>query len=128
MRDLYRRGDVVWVELPAEATGSEIACSRPWLIISNDTGNRHGPTVIAAALTTRPPRSNLPTHVSLGVVGNLDRESTAQLEQIRTIDKMRIVKVRGSISEEKMKVIDQALRVSLGLGKAQKSMEKEDGE
>lgn len=68
MSDLYRRGDVVWVELPAEATGSEIAHSRPWLVISNDIGNRHGPTVIAAALTTRPPRANLPTHVSLGLL------------------------------------------------------------
>ena len=59
-----RRGDIYYADL-SPVVGSEQGGMRPVLIIQNDTGNRHSPTVIAAAITSQTGKANLPTHISL---------------------------------------------------------------
>ena len=84
------RGDIFYADL-SPVVGSEQGGVRPVLVIQNEMGNRHSPTVICAAITSRMHKSKLPTHVEIdarryGVVKN----SVVLLEQIRTIDKQRL--------------------------------------
>ena len=91
--------------------GSEQGGIRPVVIIQNDRGNRFSPTVIVAAITGQDKR-NLPTHTKLKTTG-LPKESTALLEQIRTLDKSRLLEKLGDVSESEMNRITEALRVSI---------------
>ena len=90
-----RRGDIFYADL-SPVVGSEQGGTRPVLIIQNDTGNRHSPTVIAAAITSQTGKARLPTHINIagGSVG-LSKDSVILLEQIRTIDKIRIKRYIG---------------------------------
>ena len=89
---------------------------RPVLIIQNDTGNRHSPTVIAAAITSQTGKARLPTHISLsGHDVGLSRDSIVLLEQIRTIDKRRLREHMGHADESVMNQVDSAIAVSFGL-------------
>ena len=82
-----RRGDIFYADL-SPVVGSEQGGMRPVLIVQNDTGNRHSPTVIAAAITSQMGKARLPTHIELiGEHCGLSRDSVILLEQIRTIDK-----------------------------------------
>ena len=85
--------------------GSEQGGIRPCVVIQNDTGNRYSPTIIV---------KNLPTHATLKSLG-LDRKSICLLEQIRTIDKDRLLEYVGEVSEHEMEEIVEALRVSLDI-------------
>ena len=85
-----RRGDIYLADL-RPAVGSEQDGVRPVLIIQNNTGNKYSPTVIAAAITSRQTKSRLPTHVRVGEVPGMLRNSVILLEQIRTIDKSRLL-------------------------------------
>ena len=97
--------------------GSEQGGIRPVLIVQNDVGNRHSPTVIAAAITSQTNKTRLPTHIELtGQTCGLSRDSVVLLEQIRTIDKKRLKEHMGHIDERLMNRIDGALAVSFGLG------------
>ena len=81
-----RRGDIYYADL-SPVVGSEQGGMRPVLIIQNDTGNRHSPTVIAAAITSQTGKANLPTHISLAARScGLTRDSVILLEQVRTLD------------------------------------------
>ena len=82
----------------------------------NQTKYRHAPTVIIAPITSKTKKSNLPTHVKL-TSKCLERNSVALLEQIKTIDKTRIEAYIGTLSDDEMKPIEKALRISLGLGR-----------
>ena len=86
------------------------------LIVQNDTGNRHSPTVIAAAITSQTGKARLPTHINIagGSVG-LSKDSVILLEQIRTIDKKRLREHMGRLDEEHMSQVDEAIAVSFGL-------------
>lgn len=86
------------------------------LIVQNDTGNRHSPTVIAAAITSQTGKARLPTHINIagGSVG-LSKDSVILLEQIRTIDKKRLREHMGRLDEEHMNRVDEAIAVSFGL-------------
>ena len=85
-----RRGDIYYADL-SPVVGSEQGGMRPVLIIQNDTGNRHSPTVIAAAITSQTGKANLPTHISLAARScGLTRDSVILLEQVRTLDKSRL--------------------------------------
>ena len=85
-----KRGDIFYADL-SPVVGSEQGGTRPVLIVQNDTGNRHSPTVIAAAITSQTGKARLPTHISLsGHDVGLSRDSIVLLEQIRTIDKRRL--------------------------------------
>ncbi len=89
---------------------------RPVLIVQNDTGNRHSPTVIAAAITSQTGKARLPTHIELNAQSvGLTRDSVILLEQIRTIDKSRLKERMGKLDEQTMTKVDNAIAVSFGL-------------
>ncbi|MDR0904909.1 MAG: type II toxin-antitoxin system PemK/MazF family toxin, partial [Oscillospiraceae bacterium] len=82
-----------------------------------DTGNKHSPTVIAAAITSQINKARLPTHIELGAMSyGLTKDSVVLLEQIRTIDKTRLRERMGAIDDELMNRVDNAIAVSFGLG------------
>ena len=113
-----RRGDIFYADL-SPVVGSEQGGMRPVLIVQNDTGNRHSPTVIAAAITSRMGKAPLPTHISLtGRSCGLSRDSIILLEQIRTIDKQRLRERMGRLPEETMGQVDRAIALSFGLPRA----------
>ena len=96
--------------------GREQGGMRPVLIIQNDMGNRHSPTVIAAAITSQTGKAKLPTHINLsGNSYGLSRDSVVLLEQIRTIDKKRLREHMGRLDEALMSKVDNAIAVSFGL-------------
>jgi len=111
-RKHIRRGDIYYADL-TPTTGSEQGGIRPVLIIQNDVGNRHSPTVIAAAITGYTKGRHQPTHVRLKGCG-LKCRSTVLLEQLRTLDRSRLGRYIGSVSKGKMREIDTALRISVG--------------
>jgi len=108
-----KRGDIFFVDLPA-AVGSEQHGCRPCLIVQNDTGNHFSPTVVVAAITSKR-KKNLPTHQMLPDSCGLDIPSCVLLEQIRTIDKVRLQHYVGRLDDNTMKGVDRALAVSVGL-------------
>ena len=110
-----RRGDIYYADL-SPVVGSEQGGVRPVLIVQNDTGNRHSPTVIAAAITSQTGKAKLPTHIELsGRSVGLNRDSVILLEQIRTLDKSRLRERMGRLDESTMSAVDNALAVSFGL-------------
>lgn|SRR3989338_2330572 len=110
-----KRGDIVLVDLDP-SKGSEQGGKRPALIIQNDIGNELSPTTIVAPITTRIYSRQFPTNVEIDRTNSSIKEkSTILLNQIRSIDKSRIIKNFGKISEKKMKEVDEALMNSLGL-------------
>ena len=117
-RQTYRpviRGDLFYADL-SPVRGSEQGGIRPVLVIQNDTGNRHSPTVIVAAITSRTTKAAIPTHVSLDkTLCGLKQDSTVLTEQIRTIDKRRLKERMGRLDDQSMSRINQALSVSFGL-------------
>ena len=111
-----RRGDVYFADL-SPVVGSEQVGMRPVLIVQNDTGNRHSPTVIAAAITSQTGKARLPTHIELtGASCGLTRDSVILLEQIRTIDKSRLRERMGKLPDAVMYRVNGAIAVSFGLG------------
>ena len=96
--------------------GSEQGGMRPVLIVQNDTGNKHSPTVIAAAITSQTGKAKLPTHIELNAQSvGLSRDSVILLEQIRTIDKSRLRERMGKLDDKTMNKVDSAIAVSFGL-------------
>jgi mRNA interferase MazF len=115
MRVEVRRGDVYIADLDP-VVGSEQGGLRPVLVLQNDVGNRHSPTVIVAAITSRLDKARLPTHVALpGQDFGLQRTSVILLEQIRTLDKRRLGQRLAHLAGAVMRRVDTALRISLGL-------------
>lgn len=109
-----KRGDIYYADL-SPAVGSEQGGTRPVLIVQNNVGNKHSPTVIIAVLTSKSKRK-LPTHIAINSgEGNLAMDSTVLLEQLRTIDKFRLQKYVGSVSQGVMDQVDRAMLISLGL-------------
>lgn len=95
MERKIKRGDIYYADLNP-VVGSEQGGTRPVLIISNDMGNKYSPTVIVAAITSRAySKVRLPTHTQVTDFEGLDKESVVLLEQIRTLDKKRLIKYMG---------------------------------
>ena len=112
---MVKRGDIYYADL-SPVVGSEQGGMRPVLIVQNDTGNRHSPTVIAAAITSQTGKAKLPTHIELsGHSVGLNRDSVILVEQIRTLDKSRLRERMGRLDESTMNAVDNALAVSFGL-------------
>ncbi len=110
-----KRGDIYMANLDP-VIGSEQGGVRPVLIIQNDLGNQHGTTVIVAALTAQPKKPTMPTHVSVPTgEGGLWRDSMVLAEQVRTLEKTRLIRLLGSVSPETMRQVNQALSVSLAM-------------
>lgn len=115
MEKTIKRGDIYYAELNP-VIGSEQGGTRPVLIISNDIGNRHSPTVIVAAITSRVhTKAKLPTHTAIRDFEGLNKDSIILLEQIRTIDKKRLQEYIGMLSESEMARVDKALAISVSL-------------
>lgn len=116
-----RRGDVYYADL-SPVVGSEQGGIRPVLIVQNDTGNKYSPTVIAAAITSRTGKTKLPTHIEVsagidrnGAKSGLPKNSVILLEQIRTIDKKRLMERMGKLDETTMQQVNSAIGISFGL-------------
>lgn len=112
---IIRRGDIFYADL-RPVVGSEQGGVRPVLIIQNDMGNRHSPTVICAAITSKMNKAKLPTHVEI----NADKyaivkDSVILLEQVRTIDKSRLRERVCHLDSDILKRIDKALLVSFDI-------------
>lgn len=111
-KNSIRRGDIYFVK-GTYGTGSEQTGERPAIIVSNDTGNRHAPTVEAVYLTTKQ-KTDIPTHV---YINSAERPSIALCEQIVSICKSRLERYIGSVTVAEMRRIDRALTTSLGIHK-----------
>lgn len=110
-----RRGDIYYADL-SPVVGSEQGGLRPVLIVQNDVGNRHSPTVIAAAITSRTGKARLPTHISIDAAEyGLSRDSVVLLEQVRTLDKQRLRDRMGHLDDAAMQQVNDGLSVSFGL-------------
>ena len=110
-----KRGDIYYADL-SPVVGSEQGGMRPVLIIQNDVGNKHSPTVIAAAITSQINKAKLPTHIELGGKSfGLSKDSVVLLEQVRTIDKTRLKEKMGRLDDTLMHRVDNAIAVSFGI-------------
>ena len=124
-----QRGDIYYAGLNP-VVGSEQGGIRPVLIIQNDVGNRHSPSTIVAAITAKMRKHPLPTHVYLPTgTSGLKRDSTILLEQIRTIDQVRLKDYIGYADKQVMEQVDKALTISLQnaiSGNCQQDMDRKD--
>ena len=110
-----KRGDIFYADL-SPVVGSEQGGTRPVLIVQNDTGNRHSPTIICAAITSRMNKAKLPTHIELSADHySMMKDSVILLEQLRTIDKQRLKERICHLSNDMMTQVDRGLLVSLDL-------------
>ena len=110
-----KRGDVYYADL-RPVIGSEQGGIRPVVIIQNDIGNKHSPTVIVAAITSRMNKAKLPTHIELDASRyQMEKDSVIPLEQLRTIDKKRMREWVCHLDGEIMTKINHALKISLEL-------------
>ena len=110
---VIKRGDIFYADL-SPVVGSEQGGIRPVLIIQNDIGNRHSPTVICAAITSRMNKAKLPTHVEIDSKRfDIVKDSVILLEQLRTIDKKRLKDKVCHLDNEIISQVNHALSVSL---------------
>ena len=113
---LVRRGDIFYADLNP-VVGSEQGGIRPVLVVQNDVGNKYSPTAIVAAITSQIDKAKLPSHVELKSADyGLEKDSVILLEQLRTIDKRRLKEKITFLDQDIMEKIDEALKISLGLG------------
>jgi mRNA interferase MazF len=108
------RGDIYYSQL-GDNYGHEQGGVRPVLIIQNNIGNLHSPTVIVAPITSRIKKSTLPTHVYISERAKLEKNSVILLEQIRTIDKSRLKEYLCKLQSDEIEAVNKAISVSLGV-------------
>jgi len=109
-----KRGDIYRADLDP-VRGSEQGGIRPVLIVQNDRGNQSSPTVIAVPLTSRQKHTRQPTHVRIDPPdGGLRRPSLALCEQVRTLEKTRLIRYLGTLSAGSLRRVEEALRQALG--------------
>lgn len=110
-----KRGDIYYAQL-SPVVGSEQGGTRPVLILQNDIGNQYSPTTIVAAITSQISKAKLPTHVEISSeISGLTKDSVILLEQIRTIDKSRLLQRVSSLNAEIMNEVKKAIEISLAL-------------
>ena len=113
--DGMKRGDVYYADL-RPVIGSEQGGIRPVLIIQNDVGNKHSPTVICAAITSKLEKAKLPTHITISSnIYDMEKDSVILLEQLRTIDKKRLKDKVCHLDDFIMEQVNDALKISLEL-------------
>lgn len=110
-----KRGEI-WLVSLDPTIGHEIKKTRPSLIIQNDNGNKNSPLTIIAPITSQNLDRVYPIEVLLsrGVSG-IEKDSKVLLDQIRTVDKRRLIKRVGRVNEDLIAQVNQALKISLGL-------------
>ena len=112
---VIKRGDIFYADL-RPVVGSEQGGIRPVPIIQNDVGDKHSPTVICAAITSKLNKAKLPTHIEIDASSyDLVRDSVILLEQLRTIDKRRLKDKVCHLDQELLDQVNQALKISLEL-------------
>ena len=111
---IWRRGDIYLANLNP-FKGCEQGGTRPVLVLSNDIGNFFSPLITIAPITSHLKKLDLPTHVLLKDVRGLTTDSVVCLEQIKGIDKLRVLKYLGKISKEQMEEVEEAAMESLGM-------------
>ena len=110
-----QRGEIYLVSFDP-TVGAEIQKTRPALVLQNNVANEHSPITIVAAITSQFDDPLYPTEVLVQPPeGGLTVESVVMLNQLRSIDKQRLVKRLGKLTNETMTLVDQAIQVSLGL-------------
>lgn len=110
-----KRGDIYYADL-SPVVGSEQGGVRPVLIIQNNIGNKHSPTVICAAITSRMNKAKLPTHIEISAKEyQIVKNSVILLEQIRTLDKQRLKEFVCHVDQRLMREVNEAIRISLEL-------------
>lgn len=114
LHPVVRRGDIFYADM-GENVGSEQNGMRPVLVLQNDVGNEHSPTIIVAVLTSKVKKMYMPTHVYVGARFGLTEESVVLTEQLSTIDRRRLRGYVGSVDRPTMKKVEQAIQISLGL-------------
>ncbi|MDD2221727.1 MAG: type II toxin-antitoxin system PemK/MazF family toxin [Clostridia bacterium] len=112
---MVKRGDIYFAQLnPVQ--GSEQGGCRPVLVVQNDIGNTHSPTVIVLAITSQIDKAHLPTHVEVKAdQTGLEKDSIILAEQIRTIDKSRLKQKVTELDSSNLRRVDRAMAVSIGL-------------
>ena len=109
------RGEVFYADL-SPVVGSEQGGVRPEMIKQNDCGNRHSPTVICAAITSKMNKAKLPTHIEIDSnVYGIEKDSVILLEQLRTIDKRRLKDKICHLDHAMLARVNHALEISLEL-------------
>ena len=112
---VIKRGDIFYAYL-RPVVGSEQGGIRPVLIIQNDVGNKHSPTVICAAITSKMNKAKLPTHIEIDAASYaIVKDSVILLEQLRTIDKRRLKDKVCHLDQDILMKVNQALCISLDL-------------
>ena len=110
-----KRGNILLVNFEP-VKGSEQGGIRPCLVIQNDISNKFSPVTIVAAITSKVPEREYPTNVKISKEeSRLNNDSTIMLNQIRVIDKSRIIKKISSLDFYSMNKVDLAIKISLGL-------------
>lgn len=117
---MIKRGDILWVNFGKEnVIGSEQSKElRPAIVIQNNIGNKFSPVVIVALITSKLGKRVLPTHVSIGTECGLETESIILGEQIKSIDKRRIISYVGKATQSIMDRVDRAIEISVSVGGA----------
>ena len=116
---VYRRGDIYYADLNP-VCGSEQGGKRPVVVIQNNIGNVHSPTLIVATITTKQDKRKYPTHYPIKENPAFTEPSVIMLEQLRTIDKSRIDNYLGKVTPREMVAIEKALSVSLAMEQLKK--------
>ena len=112
---VIKRGDIFYADL-RPVVGSEQGGIRPVLIIQNNVGNRHSPTVICAAITSKMNKAKLPTHIEINAeLYGIEKDSVILLEQLRTIDKRRLKDKVCNLDDAMLDKVNHALEISLEL-------------
>lgn len=120
-----KRGEILYVDIDRHGVGSEQAGIRYSVCLQNDIGNRFSPTIIVAFITSKLTKAKLPIHVEIPKEKfGLPLDSVVLLEQVRTLDKRRIIKRVGTLDDIMMYKIDKALGTSLGVKIAEVEKEK----
>ena len=110
---VVKRGELYYADL-SPVVGSEQGGVRPVLVVQNDTGNKYSPTIIAAAVTSKIGKARLPTHIELPGAFGLAKDSVILLEQIRTIDKKRLMRRIGERPPAPLRRVNRAIHIRLG--------------
>jgi mRNA interferase MazF len=112
---VIKRGDIILCDFNP-VIGTEQSGIRPAVIIQIDRANAASPHTIVAPLTSRIRKSLLPSHVFVLIgIANLTQDSVILCEQIRVIDKSRIIRVIGHLDREYIMQLNMALCTILGL-------------
>ena len=111
-----KRGEIYFADLGSNNVGCEQSGTRPVVVVQNNIGNRFSPTLIVACVTSRIFRNPIPTHIQIDAATyNLDTDSLILCEQLKTIDKSRLITRIAQLTPTDEHRMNEALRISLGL-------------